>query len=214
MHLELVIDAGFDYLKDHPVGMLYLPVGFRVIHRCPVHPDVPGVAKVEEFASYKLSAIINAVRNLEPVDDVLDELRSALGLEDGDGLNFDPFGEFVDGDQEVVEPPRGPPEISNHVKAPDCKWPGDRDGLEHLRRQVDLAGEILAPLEGPDEVLGIGKGRRPAEAMPKGLVDEGSRGGMVPVDASMDVEEQSLPVVWRDTLEEDPRRAAYRATHP
>jgi hypothetical protein len=69
--------------------------------------------------TYELSAIVsnNAIGDSKPMDDVLDE----FGRPVGDGPDFDPLGEFVDGDQEVVEAPGRLLELPNHVKAPDHK---------------------------------------------------------------------------------------------
>ena len=66
------------------------------------------------------------------MDDVLDEFSCPLRLEVGDGPNFDPLGEFVDGDQEVIEAPRCLLELPNHVEAPDRERLGDGNSLECL----------------------------------------------------------------------------------
>ena len=59
------------------------------------------------------------IRDSEPVDDVLDEFGRPLRLEVGDGPDFDPLGEFVNGDQEVIEAPGHLLELPDHVKAPN-----------------------------------------------------------------------------------------------
>ena len=71
-----------------------------MVDRSPIHPDPLGIVEVQELLTYELGAIVsyNAIGNFEPVDDVLDEFSCPLRLEVGDGPDFDPLGEFVDGD--------------------------------------------------------------------------------------------------------------------
>jgi hypothetical protein len=61
----------------------------------PVHTDVVVVAEVQELFSGELRAIVgdDGVWDPESMDDV------------GEGLDLDPLGEFVDGDQQVREAP-------------------------------------------------------------------------------------------------------------
>ena len=134
MDLELIVDIGFDPLKDQPVSALDLAVGFEVIDLSPIHSDSLGIVEVQELTTYELGAIVsnNAIRNSEPVDDVLDEFGHPLRLEVGDGPDFDPLGELVDGDQEVIEAPGRLLELPDHVEAPNYEWPGDGDSLERL----------------------------------------------------------------------------------
>ena len=65
----------------------------------------------------------------EAMDDVLDEFSHPLRLEVGDGPDFDPLGEFVDGDHEVIEASRSLLKLPDHVEAPDRKQLGG-DRLE------------------------------------------------------------------------------------
>jgi hypothetical protein len=127
MRLELIIDAGLGPLKDHPFGTLNLHVGFRVVHHLPVHLDVLRVTKVKKLSSSKLGTIIsdNVVRNPEPTDDILDELCCYLKLEVGDGSDLNPLGEFVNGCQELIKPPRALRNLPYHANALDYKWPCD-----------------------------------------------------------------------------------------
>ena len=46
MHLQLIVDVGLDPLEDHPIGVLDLAIGFRVVYRCLVHLDALGVVEV------------------------------------------------------------------------------------------------------------------------------------------------------------------------
>ena len=86
-------------------------------------------------------------------------------------------------------------EFPDHVEAPDYERPGDGDRLERLGGQVTLLGIVLAALARLDEVLGVGEGGRPVEAMPEGLSHEGSWRRVVPIDATVDVEEQLPPIL-------------------
>ena len=119
--LELIVDAGLDPLEDPPVGMLNLAIRLGVIDRSPIHLDYPGVTEVQELVTCELSAIVsnNVTGDSEHVDDVLNEFGRLLRLEVGDGLDFDPLGELVNGDQEVIEAPRHLLELPDHVEAPD-----------------------------------------------------------------------------------------------
>ena len=74
-------------------------------------------------------------------------------------------------------------ERSEDVESPDGEGPGDRDRLKLLCRQVRLPGVELAALAGSDELLGVGNGRRPVEALSKCLADEGSGSGVMTTDA-------------------------------
>ena len=46
MDLELIVDIGFDPLKDQPVSALDLAVGFEVIDLSPIHSDSLGVTEI------------------------------------------------------------------------------------------------------------------------------------------------------------------------
>lgn len=100
----------------------------------PSPPDALDITEIEEFATCELSAIVSdyTIWNPKPMDDVLDELRRALRLEVDDGSDLDPLGEFVSGDQEVIEASRSLSKLLNHVEVPDCEWPGDGDCLKCL----------------------------------------------------------------------------------
>jgi hypothetical protein len=89
--------------------VLDLAIGSGVVHRSPVHPDVPSITEIQELSIYELIAIIRnyMIWNLEPKDYVLDELCCTLRLEVDDGPDLDPPGELVNGDQEAI----GAPEV-------------------------------------------------------------------------------------------------------
>lgn len=117
----------------------------------------------------ELGSIVCDNANSEPIDDVSDKFNGTLRLEDGDGLDLNPLGELVDGDQEVIEAPGRFLELAHHVEALDREWLHDGHCLEHLGRCMGLFGIVLACLACPDEFLGIGKGRQPIEPMSEGL---------------------------------------------
>lgn len=72
-------------------------------HIRPVHADVVVVAEALELLSCKLGAVIcdNGVGDLKAMDDVCKECQCLLGPDVGEGPDLDPFGELVNGDQQV-----------------------------------------------------------------------------------------------------------------
>jgi len=61
---------------------------------------------VQELFAGELSAVVgdDEVGNPEPVDDVGEEKDGLLGADVGDGSSLDPFGEFVNGHQQMGVP--------------------------------------------------------------------------------------------------------------
>ena len=61
------------------------------------------IAEVQELFAGALSGVVgdDDVGNPEPVDDVGEEKDGLLGAVVCDGSSLDPFGEFVDGNQQV-----------------------------------------------------------------------------------------------------------------
>ena len=103
----MVVDPRFEPLQNHAVGTLDLAVSSRVGHCRPVHTDVMPIAEVQELFAGELSAVVgdDDVGNPEPVDDVGEEEDGLLGVHIYDGSSLDPFGEFVDGNQQMGVPP-------------------------------------------------------------------------------------------------------------
>ena len=141
--------------------------------------------------TYELSAILsdNVIGDFEPMDDVLNEFGCLLQLEVGDGPDFDPLGEFVNGDQEVIEALGHLLELLDHVEAPDHKRSCDGNSLECLGQWVALLGIVLASLAGFDEVLGVSEGSQPVKAVSRSLSHKGAWHYVVPSDSAMDIEE-------------------------
>jgi len=65
------------------------------------------IAEVQELLAGELSAVVSDddVGNPKPVDDVGEEKDGLLGMDVGDGSSLDPFGELVDGYQQMGVPP-------------------------------------------------------------------------------------------------------------
>lgn len=62
----------------------------------------------------------------------MEECGGLCRLEFGDGFGLDPFGEFVNGNDQVGEAHGRFFEGPNQVQHPNYKWLGDRYGLEGL----------------------------------------------------------------------------------
>ena len=90
-----------------PLARSNLAVSSRVGHCRPVHTDVMLIVEIQELLTGEQSAVVSddEVGNLKPVDDVGEEKDSLLGADVGDGSSLDPFGEFVDGHQQIGVPP-------------------------------------------------------------------------------------------------------------
>ena len=74
----------------------------------------------------------DTVRNTKPIDDVEKELDRLFRANIGDGLRLYPLGKLVHRYEQVSEAARGLFEGSDHVEAPNHKWPGYGDGLKLL----------------------------------------------------------------------------------
>jgi hypothetical protein len=96
-------------LQNHVVGTLYLPIHHGVSHGGSVHLDVVILAEVQELSAGELGAFVgdDGVRDPKAMDDVGEECHRLFGPDAVQGSDFDPLGEFVDGDQQVrVAPER------------------------------------------------------------------------------------------------------------
>jgi hypothetical protein len=69
--------------------------------------DVVVLAEVQELSAGELGAVVgdDGVRDPEAMDDVGEERHRLFGPDAVQGLDLDPLGEFVDGDQQVREAP-------------------------------------------------------------------------------------------------------------
>jgi hypothetical protein len=70
-------------------------------HDSPVHTDVVVVTEVQELPSCELCVVVgdDGVWDSEAMNDVGEESYCLLGPDVVDGLDLDPLGEFVDGNQ-------------------------------------------------------------------------------------------------------------------
>jgi len=65
------------------------------------------IVEVQELFAGELGAVVgdDYVWDSKPMYDVGEEKDGLLGANVGDGSSLDPFGEFVDGHQQVCVPP-------------------------------------------------------------------------------------------------------------
>ena len=110
MLVEAIEDPWLEALENHTIGALDLAVGSRVGNRGPIHTDVMLVAEVQELLAGELRAIVgyDDVRDPKAVYDVSEERDHLLRLDAGDRSGLDPFGELVDGHQQVCVAPGCP----------------------------------------------------------------------------------------------------------
>jgi len=69
-----------------------------------------------------------------------------------------------------------------------------------MSRDVLLLGEELAPGTSPDEVPGVGQGRRPVKASSKGFAHKGGGSCVVATDARVDLNEESDSFILCDAF--------------
>jgi hypothetical protein len=88
---------------DEPVGLFDLAVGLGMRHRGVLDLDAKLFSKFLKFTRGEVGAVVgdDVVRYAVPVDDGLEELDRRSCLLIGDRDSFDPFGELIDGDQQV-----------------------------------------------------------------------------------------------------------------
>ena len=65
------------------------------------------IAEVQELFAGELSAVVgdDDIGDPKPMDNVGEEKDGLLGADVGDGSSLDPFGELVNGHQQVGVPP-------------------------------------------------------------------------------------------------------------
>ena len=97
----------------------------------------------------------DTVGNTESVDDVKEEFDCLFRINVDDGLRLYPLDEFVHRYEQASEAAWTLFEGSYHVEALDHEWPGDRDGLELLCRQMGLPSIELASLTPTNDFLHI-----------------------------------------------------------
>ena len=108
-------------MQNHVVGTLDLAVSSRVGYCRLVHTDVMPVTEVQELFAGELGAVVgdDDVGYPEPVVNVGEENVGLLGADVCDASSLNPFGEFVDGHQQMGISPvafcRGPTRSRPHT---------------------------------------------------------------------------------------------------
>jgi hypothetical protein len=113
------------------------------------------------------------------MDDICEERHRLLEPDAGKGSDFDPLGEFVDGDQQVREAPGCLLQGTDEVQTPYGKRPSDRYCLQGLNGQVRLSRVELTPSAGAYNPSGVGHRGWPVEPLSESVSHEGSRCCMV-----------------------------------
>jgi len=90
-----------------------------------------------------------------------------------------------------VKPPLCHFKRSHRVDSPAGEWPGWRDRLQGLSRDVLLLGEELAFGAPPDDDLGISRGCGPVEARSEGFANQGRHSCVVSADSRVDLAKES-----------------------
>jgi hypothetical protein len=106
-------------------------------------------------------------------------VKNATACSDLMLVNFDPLGEFVDGDQQVLEAPGCLLQGTDEVQTPYGKRPSDGYYLQGLSGQVRLFRVELTPSTGAYNPSGVGHCGRPVETLSESVSDEGLRCCMV-----------------------------------
>jgi hypothetical protein len=101
-------------------------------------------------------------------------------------------------DMEMRVTPRCLLEGPNQIKPLDHEWPHDGDHLERLGWQMGLSSIVLAPFIGAYDLLGVGYGSWPVEALPERVFDESSWPDVVSIGPTVDVFQQPPPLFGRD----------------
>ena len=83
--------------------MLDLAISSRMSYYRPIHTDVMQVTEVQELFAGELGVVVgyDDVGYPKPVDDVGEEEDGLLKADVRDVSSLDPFGEFVDGHQQM-----------------------------------------------------------------------------------------------------------------
>jgi hypothetical protein len=93
--------------------------------------------------------------------------------------NLDPLGEFVDGDQQVLEAPGCLLQGTDEVQTSHSERPSHRYCLQGLSGQVHLSCVELAPSARAYNPSGVGHCGWPVETLSESVSHEGSRCCMV-----------------------------------
>jgi hypothetical protein len=104
------------------------------------------VTEIQKLFTSKLGAIVrdDTVGNSKAVDNVGEKEHSLLEPDAGDRPGLDPFGEFIDGNEQVGETTSCPFQWPDKVEPPNGKRPCDGDGLQGMSWKMGLSRIVLA----------------------------------------------------------------------
>jgi hypothetical protein len=114
MLFQAIIGASLETLKDLCVGSLHLVIALWVSNGGIIDIYTKIFTVPLECATGELGPIVNDdhVQDPKPADDGLDKLDYRLLIDLDHRGHFRPFGEFVDGDIEILVPFDGPRKCS------------------------------------------------------------------------------------------------------
>jgi hypothetical protein len=114
--------------KHECVCSFHLPISLRMRHGAHIQPNVVIITEPLKLSLSKVRSVISydAVRVTIPEDDIFQELDSSVSIAFSDRFNLEPLGKFIDHHQNVSHVPSCRFEWSNHIQAPNSKWPSYR----------------------------------------------------------------------------------------
>ena len=121
----------------------------------PSYIDLLFITEVDKHVSYELGAVVgdDHIHDPIPVYNLLNELYRRLRASYSYKFGFDPLGELVDHDKQVVEAPGGRWEFLDKAESPNGEGPCDQDRLEFLRRDLFLPSKVLTSFTSPLDML-------------------------------------------------------------
>ena len=128
----------------------------------------------------------DAVRETESVDDIFEELDCFLCSGRNKRFVFDPLEELVNDNIHIPKTTWHCLERPDHVQSPTCERPRNWDGLQFLRRHVNLLGEKMTSFTTSDEVFCISDGHGPIKNYSESFVDQVSGGRVIATGTKVD----------------------------
>jgi len=95
--LQLIKDMSLETIQDHTIGTLDLSISLRVCNRCITNLYAALFTVSPKSVAHKCGSQIcdNAMRNLEAICNVLDELNHLFRAVLYHQKNLNPLGEFI-----------------------------------------------------------------------------------------------------------------------
>jgi hypothetical protein len=177
----------------------------------PVHTDVVIIAKLQEFSTGKLGAILSVMMEFGTPNRWMMSVKKGhdpLCSEIRDWVCLDPFGEFVQGNQQVGVAPERFSQGPDDVQPPHGERPCDGYGLQGVSWEVGFACIKLAPLAGAHDLIGISNRGGPIESLAERVAHEGARHRVVATHTHVDVSNEFPTVGNGDAPLQDPGRGA------